>query len=138
MGFINNKGEWVIEPSYDKVRAFVNGLAPVAKDKKWGYIDTTGKVVIPLKFRDAEIFSNDGLAPIKNDKLWGFINTSGEQVIADKYAITAGGLSIFKKNNEKGFINGLARVKDKKLWSYINTKGEVLNNMAFKNLELFK
>ncbi|WP_239004455.1 WG repeat-containing protein [Lacinutrix sp. WUR7] len=137
IGFINKTGEWIIEPTYDKVRAFVNGLAPVSIDKQWGYINTSGKVVIPIQYRDAEIFSSDGLAPIKKDKLWGFINTAGEQVIEDKYEITAGGFSIFKKNNEKGFVNGLARVKDKKSWVYIDTKGKVLKNMEFKNLELF-
>ena len=59
-------------------------------------------------------------------------------VIDDNYDITAGGFSIFQKNNQKGFYKGLARVKEKKSWVYINTKGEVLNNMTFENLELFK
>ena len=36
IGFINKKGEWIIEPSYDKARAFVNGLAPVTNDKTMG------------------------------------------------------------------------------------------------------
>jgi hypothetical protein len=57
-------------------------------------------------------------------------------VIEEKYDITAGGFSIFQKNNLKGFKDGLARVKEKQ-WAYINTKGEVLKNMWFDNLELF-
>ncbi len=138
IGFIDNKGNWIVQPTYDKVRAFVNGLAPVSSDKNWGYINTSGEVVIPLKYRDAEIFSEDGLAPVKVDKLWGFINTKGEMVIEDKYDITAGGFSLFQKNNPKGFFDGLARVKDKKTWVYINTKGDILNNMTFENLELFQ
>jgi len=52
--------------------------------------------------------------------------------------ITTGGMSLFKKNVEKGFINGLARVKYKKKWGFINTKGELLNNTWFVNLEDFK
>jgi len=138
VGFIDSKGNWVVEPTYDKVRGFENGLAPVCKAKKWGYINETGEVVIPLKYRDAELFSKEGLAPIKSEKLWGFIDKSGKEVIAQKYVITTGGLSLFKKNIEKGFINGLARVKYKKTWGFINTKGELLNNIWFINLEDFK
>jgi hypothetical protein len=138
VGFINSKGDWIIEPVYDKVRGFKNGLAPVCKAKKWGYINEEGEVVIPLKFRDAELFSNDGLAPIKSAKLWGFIDKSGNEVIPQKYVITTGGLSLFKKNVEKGFIDGLARVKYKKTWGFINTKGELLNDTWFINLEDFK
>jgi len=138
IGFIDSKGNWIVEPVYDKVRSFKNGLAPVCKEKKWGYIDLTGKVVIPLKYRDAELFSNDGLAPVKSSKLWGFIDKEGKEVIEQKYVITTGGFSLFQKNIEKGFINGLARVKYKKTWGFINTKGELLNNTWFINLEDFK
>ncbi|NNE78146.1 MAG: WG repeat-containing protein, partial [Pricia sp.] len=38
IGFVNSKGEWVLEPKFDKARAFSHGLAPVADGKKWGYI----------------------------------------------------------------------------------------------------
>ena len=138
IGFIDVKGNWIIEPVYDKVRGFKNGLAPVCKDKKWGYVNEAGEVVIPLEYRDAEVFSNDGLAPVKSVKLWGFVNRKGEQVIEQKYVITTGGMSLFKKNVEKGFINGLARVKYKKKWGFINTKGELLSNTWFVNLEDFK
>jgi hypothetical protein len=137
IGFINNKGEWVIEPIYEKARAFVNGLAPVFKDKSWGYIDASGKEVIPFQYRDAEIFSKDGLAPVKLNKLWGFIDKTGNLVIPDRYDITAIGFSIFEKNNPKGFYNGLSRVKENKVWGYINTKGDVLKNRWYQNLELF-
>jgi hypothetical protein len=138
VGFVNSNGDWIVEPIYDKVKSFKNGLAPVCKEKKWGYINKTGTVVISLQYRDAELFSNDGLAPVKSEKLWGFINSEGKEVIAQKYIITTGGLSLFKKNVEKGFINGLARVKHKKTWGFINTNGELLNNTWFVNLEDFK
>ncbi|PHS04288.1 MAG: hypothetical protein COA88_13795 [Kordia sp.] len=138
VGFINSRGNWIVEPTYDKVRSFRNGLAPVCKAKKWGYINEVGEVVIPLQFRDAELFSTVGLAPVKSAKLWGFVDKSGKEVIPQKYVITTGGVSLFKKNTEKGFINGLARVKYKKTWGFINSKGELLNDTWFINLEDFK
>ncbi|WP_418510538.1 WG repeat-containing protein [Corallibacter sp.] len=139
VGFIDKKGAWIIEPSFDKVRAFKNGLAPVSNEKLWGYINLKGELIVPMQYRDAETFSDDGLAPVKTKKLWGFINKKGELVIPENYVITAGGFaSLFSKNPEKGFIDGLARVKEKKSWMYIDTQGNTLKNMTFENLELFK
>ncbi|MDO5971726.1 WG repeat-containing protein [Flavivirga aquimarina] len=137
VGFIDNKGKWVIEPQYAKVRSFSNGLAPVLKGKSWGYINTKGEEVTGFIYKDAEIFSADGLAPVKSKKLWGFIDKTGKLVIPEKYEITAGGFSIFTKNNLKGFKNGLARVKLDKKWAFLNVKGEALGNKWYQNVELF-
>jgi len=137
VGFINTKGEWVIEPTFDKARAFNNGLAPVARDKSWGYINEQGAEVIGFNFRDAEVFANNGLAPVKEKKLWGFIDKTGKMVIPANYIITAGGLSLFSKNNIKGFHNGLARVRFKKTWGFINDGGEPLGGKWYQNVEHF-
>jgi WG containing repeat len=48
---------------------------------KYGYIDRSGKMVIPPQFKEAGSFS-EGLAIIRlNDKEWGYIDTSGKLVI---------------------------------------------------------
>lgn len=134
VGFVNNKGEWVIEPKFDRVKAFSKGLAPVANGKMWGYIDEKGEMVIPASFRDAEIFS-DGLAPVKVKK-WGFIDITGKLVIPMEYDISAG-LAFIAGKQPKGFKNGLARVKSKKGWAFLNEKGEVLAGKWFQNAENF-
>src|SRR5690606_4813583 len=124
------------EPQYEKVRGFQNGLAPVYKDKKWGYINLEGKWVIEPQFRDAEVFSKDGLAPVKEKKLWGFINKQGELIIPYEYVISATNFNFFE-SSDKGFVQGLARVKSSKGWTFINTKGEPLGGKWYKNLENF-
>ncbi len=135
VGFINNQGEWVIKPAFDKARSFSNGLAPVMKDKKWGYITEKGEVVIDYQFKDAELFSDEGLAPVK-EKKWGFIDKSGKLVIPMDYDISAG-FSFLKKNAQKGFNKGLARVKTKKGWTFLKTDGTVLGGKWYKNAENF-
>ena len=135
IGFINKKGEWIINPIYKKVKPFKNDLAPVYNDGLWGYIDTTGKTVIQPTFIDAELFADNGLAAIKVDKKWGFINKEGIVVIPITYLITPG-LSIFKANKQKGFVNGLARVKFNDTWGFIKKDGTVLNKW-YQNAELF-
>ena len=134
IGFVDSAGKWVIEPQFDKARAFSDGLAPVANGKTWGYINEKGEMVIELEFRDAEIFS-DGLAPVKN-KDWGFINTSGKLVIPMDYGITAG-LAFLSGKNQKGFIDGVARVKTKNGWGFLDKNGKLLGDIWFKNAEPF-
>ena len=45
-GYINTKGEQIIECKFDDVGYFNEGFAPVQKDGKYGYINTKGYSVI--------------------------------------------------------------------------------------------
>ena len=50
----------------------------VSPDGKFGFIDTTGKEIIPanLPYDEVDIFS-DGLCRVKKDGLYGFIDKKG-------------------------------------------------------------
>jgi len=112
-GFINTKGEQVIECKFDEAWVFSEGLAAVKKDGKWGYINTKGKQVVECKFDDAWGFS-EGLAQVKKDDKWGYINTKGEQVIECKF------------DHTHDFKKGLAKVMQDGQWVVINTKGNFI------------
>jgi hypothetical protein len=77
---------------------------------KYGYIDRSGKMVIPPQFEDAEPFS-EGLALISFDSnQWSYIDKSGKIVInGEKFVIARGfseGLAAAMEKNEKyGFID---------------------------------
>ena len=47
--------------SYDEAMTFSEGMAAVKLDGKWGFIDSTGNVAIPLKYADAMSF-HDSIA----------------------------------------------------------------------------
>ena len=100
-----------------------NGLALVAQNGKAGFIDTTGKVVVPLKFDILLRFSNFNLAGFKQDGKAGFINTKGDVVIQPKYDFV----------NNFG-DNGLAAVYIGSKWGFINIKGEYVIEPIFDNL----
>ena len=136
IGFIDLKGNWAIEPKFDKARAFSKNLAPVCVGSKWGYINTKGTIVIEPQFKDAEIFSENGLAPIK-EKNWGFINESGKLVIPTQYGITTNAIIAMFIQQDKGFIDGVARVKNEGKWGFLKPDGTVLSNQWFENAELF-
>jgi len=82
-GYINEKGETVIEPTYKKCYPFAkNGLAPIYESKKFQFINTKGEVLnTDIKgFRLIEGFIgigglqgfSDGLVAVQKNKSWGF------------------------------------------------------------------
>ena len=60
-GFIDTKGNVVVEPQFVGVRGFSEGFVAVRiyseYEYKWGFIDTGGNVVIEPQFSDAMSFS---------------------------------------------------------------------------------
>ena len=82
-GYINTKGEQIVECKFDYVSDFKDGLAIVEKDDKYGCINTKGEQIVECKFDDACDF-NEGFAWVKKDGKWGRINTKGCFVIFDE------------------------------------------------------
>ncbi|MBR6432447.1 MAG: WG repeat-containing protein, partial [Muribaculaceae bacterium] len=54
-GFINTQGIQVIKCQYDDVRPFGNKFAAVKNDGKWGFVDPSGNVVIPITMEVADV-----------------------------------------------------------------------------------
>jgi len=54
-------------------------LLPIVVHDKWGFIDTTGKVVIEPRFDAVGRFS-EGLAAVQEKREWSFIDRSGARV----------------------------------------------------------
>lgn len=63
-GYLNRRGGWGIEPQFDGLMDFSEGLAAVNLDGNcgvggvWGYIDKDGRLAIPYKFLWAGQFHN--------------------------------------------------------------------------------
>lgn len=62
-GFISHDGNWQIEPIYDDVFSFSEGLAPVSIGGKIGFINKSGNFSIPPIYDHARPFS-EGLANV--------------------------------------------------------------------------
>jgi hypothetical protein len=62
-GYIDQAGDFVIDPQFHKARKLVNGFAAVKFNddfgRSWGYIDQAGRIVIPAQFNSAGFFHND-------------------------------------------------------------------------------
>jgi hypothetical protein len=79
----------------------------VGNELKWGYINTKGEEVIPLRFDYVWPFSN-GLALVFVDGKGGYINEKGEIVIAPRFgdarSFDANGLAAVLVNGKWGYI----------------------------------
>jgi hypothetical protein len=75
----------------------------------WGYIDATGKEVIPGGFHAAGAF-NDGLAPVATDARWGYIDVKGKLTLDALY------------DDARPFSEGAAAVERDGKWGYIRVK----------------
>jgi hypothetical protein len=80
---------------------------------KYGYIDKEGRTVIPLKFDNAQPFS-EGLAAVMVGSKWGYINKSGALVIGPRFDMA------WK------FSDGVAMVKEGKRDRYIDRSGNYI------------
>jgi hypothetical protein len=123
-GFIDITGKTIIPFLYEKIgnvetttiyagkeeycaSYFSEGLCHVLSNGKWGYIDKTGKTVIPFQYEDADCFS-EGLAVVKQNGKYGYIDKTDKTVIPFQYEYAdrfSEGLAIVKQNGKRGYID---------------------------------
>src|SRR5690554_1682437 len=72
------------QSGYDEIYDFNEGMALVSTNGKWGFIDESAKLVIPLKYDDAYSFI-DGLALVVKNNKYGYINKEGVEIVPLKY-----------------------------------------------------
>ena len=96
-------------------------LRPISRSLTWyGYMDTTGQMVIPMKFDDALHFS-EGLAAVKVGTKWGYIDKNGQVVIEPQFLAA------------RDFKQGRARVEvAPDTWCYVDSTGKVAVRLNFK------
>lgn len=129
-GFINTKGNTIIEPKFFEAGAFSSeGLAACAEHvSSWGWVDSTGAWAIEPSFWRAERFS-DGLAAAMEpwSELWGYVDTSGAWAIEPTFA------------SARGFSAGMAAVKDAESarWGCIDAAGTWVVEPVFTQLGEF-
>lgn len=131
IGLIDKTGKIILEPKYNIINPFHEGLARVCKkitdiSYKSGFINEQGKIVIPFIYEcDNSINFSEGLCPVKNSKgMYGFIDIKGNTVIP----------FIYKSVIYEGFKNGIAKVsKVDNIDLIINKHGKVIKEIKNNN-----
>lgn len=116
-GFFDLSLKQKVSTIYDEVSFFSEGLVAVKnKAGYWGYVDTLGKEVIPLKFSKPSGYFSDGLATFRSkENRIGFINKSGEVIIPAEYI----GASPFYKGKTIAYRRDRGRVG----WYFLDLEG---------------
>lgn len=99
-------------------------LVPVKKSDEWGFINKERQWVIPLKYDDAQPFS-EGLAAVNYFGKWGFINASGNWAIEPRFS------------NAESFSEGLACVKAFGKWGFIDRSGDWVIEPRYHAVSMF-
>lgn len=66
VGFIDERGGWLIPAQFEDAYAFHDGLAAVERNGLWGYIDKSGQIAVPFNFDHATSFDNGLAIVMKN------------------------------------------------------------------------
>lgn len=164
VGYINRKGEIVIQPQFAYAGYFSEGLAVACvESEKCGYIDDTGKFIINPQFKIAMRFSEGLAGVIVEDKL-GFVDKAGKYVINPQFnipdtfpvAFFSEGLANVKIGDKYGFVGkdgkivinpqfdyaapffeGLAAFRTGGKWGYIDKEGKIVINPQYDFAFLF-
>ena len=103
--------------NYDSARIFHEGLASVCRDGKWGFIDTSGKEVVPCKYDCVDDF-HEGMARVNVGGCWHYDEANGEDYMSggkigfiDKTGREVIPCQFFYADN---FHDGLAQIEERK------------------------
>jgi hypothetical protein len=149
-----------LEGKYDNVWDAAEGLAAVKKDDKWGFVDTSGTVVIPIQFDDPATFKQ-GYTQVRKEGKAGVIDKKGTVLVPFQYdyigSYNDGVFSARDFNNKYGFIDsagkiiipfeydevniswfsgGLAIVKKKEKWGAIDKGNKAIIPFVYDELSI--
>ncbi len=120
-GYVDQYGEWVIEPKFSGTEDFVNGVA-VSCAKWTGCINIFGEWIIgpTLNSYDYKTWKNTPSA-IRHKNKWGIISAEGDwtlKPIYDSIGLLSPGLFLIKKDGNHGIADFNGRIVLK--CTYIN------------------
>jgi hypothetical protein len=96
--------------TWDEAHPFQgNQAAAVCKNGYWGFIDRTGKKVLPYVWDEASSYDESGVARVCRHGKWGIIDAAGNWIVRPHYRelseFDAQGLAAATSVSSAGFIN---------------------------------
>ncbi len=106
VGYVAPSGTLALDVNAQDGRLFHEGLAAVKQNGLYGYLDKTGKVVIPCRYAWAGDFSGGRAVVSQGDGRWTVIDQSGQELVTKDYINDfSEGLAWFKEGGKYGFLN---------------------------------
>jgi hypothetical protein len=141
-GYKNNQGQVMIEPTYYIAGQFNQyGLAAVADDSGWVYIDMNGnRIIKPFIIDNGPDYFSEGLARFVNNGKIGFMDEQGAIVIPADFDFAlpfSDGLAVFCIDCNQVRQDEYRRIEGGK-WGYINKVGDVVVDPDYDKAGSFK
>ena len=141
-GYWNPRGAVVIEPRFSVAQDFSKrGIAAVADESGWKFIDRTGKVLIrPYVLDNGPDPFQEGLARFMEAGMFGFFDERGKVVIPARFAFAAPfseGRAVFCQGCREQ-AEGEHRAMQGGLWGFIDRKGRIVITPRFDKAESFQ
>ena len=129
---IDKSNKRISAKTYKKVGHIIEGMSAVYENDRMGFVDSTGKEVIPCKYTGSPAFSEGLVCLCPYDataEAYGYLDKKGETVIPFK----------FKQAGFTNFQNGECRVSVNGVICLINKKGEIVFTPKLaKNMDDFE
>lgn len=121
--FFITKSNQMLEGDFEAVGIFSEGLAPVKKNGKWGFINENGVIVISPQFNKVDCFRANGLCAVTQNGKSGFIDKSGKEIIPIIYP------DVNQQMRDDNVI-----VKNNGKWAFFNSKGKQLTDFVYDDV----
>jgi len=133
VGIIDRSGRAVVPPIYqwlEYIGNFHEGLAAMAQNRKYGFVDTTGKIVVDFKYDRVEPFK-DGLAKVWVGWRWaGYIDRTGKEVIVPDFP------AMDQANLRRYYDKFIVGIKDS-VQHIFDRAGKEIAQFKYKTIEPF-
>lgn len=164
-GYVNHKGEYVINPQFQWANLFSNGMARIGIDGKTGFINEKGEIIITPQYSSSTKFHKGkawviqpGNAPELIDQKGKVLLTykkgrnvhmfsEGLAIVTDdnnnNWVINEDGETIFRLPEKHSFcsnyMDGVAIIRNGDWdYGYIDKKGQIIIGCQFDNAEPFR
>lgn len=127
LGYYNRQFKQILPCQYNSLLALDDGfiIASQNSDKKFGLVDTMGRIIIPFKYEEMTAPS-EGLFLTKLDEKYGYITKKDHVVIDHRFTYAS------------PFSEGLAAASTSHLIGFINRKGDFEIKERFTSADDFQ
>ena len=123
-GYIDNQGQWILQPKYKTAFPFYKGAAIAKQNDKFELLNKMGNRIINQTFDTIYGFKND-VAIASDGKKWGLINYRGQFILP---------LDNYRGLGEYNYYHGKF-MKDDGKWYLVDTVGNIPIKEGFDNVE---
>lgn len=122
-GFIDTLGNTLIPFRYPSVLGdFSDGLVGFLEQGKWGFMDSTGAVIISPRYNEIRRFQSD-ITGVRLENKWGFIDRKGKPVVDYQYDYVG----------QEWFSDSTVEVRRNGWIGFVNEKGEEVIPCIYQN-----